>query len=327
MARPDAPIEPSGPNRPEVVLGAVTTGLLNSSEPLPLEAARQVLALLPGVSADWRQYPIEQVVSPDLFFGLDCGLAVRAGSQPRAIGTSQARAVLTAGHILQGSARVGVVLRASTRRLPWAHYASRTGLVEAINKADPAGLVAGFLQTEPDNTLLDLGMTGVHVMSLLDRAPQIDRQVRLRTQTGRLLWAARIQEDVEPVLLVEAGDDGMMRVRISTPAALLPQFVEFCEILALHHWLLAALKNAFDRAGRPRRGHRPEDELDPALSYLGHVWNPNAHLPYEMRELWDRLESEAQLSWTWQSTLTRVRDKVTLLTGKAIQETLYREVI
>ena len=43
-----------------------------------------------------------------------------------------------------------------------------------------------------------------------------------------------------------------------------------------------------------------------------------------MRCLWDALEDEAQLSWEWQTTLTRVRDKVTLLTRKAIEETLNR---
>ncbi|WP_194896612.1 SCO2521 family protein [Catenulispora pinisilvae] len=327
MARTVGPSDPSG-QRPQVVLGAVTTGLLNTSEPLPLEAARQALALLPGVSADWHRHPIEQVVSPDVFFGLDCRLAVPpgSGSQPRVIGTARARAVLTAGHILQGSARVEVLLDANRRRLPWAHYAARTGVVEAINKADPADLVTGFLRGAVDSTLLDLGKTGAYVMSLLDRAPQIDRRARLKTETGRLLWAVHVQDGVEPDSLVELRDDGMLRVRIGTPAELLPQFVEFCEILALHHWLLSALRNAFDRSTRSRR-RRPEDELDPALSYLGHVWNPGAHLPHEMRGLWQRLENEAQLTWEWESTLTRVRDKVSLLTRKAIEETLHKEVV
>jgi hypothetical protein len=322
---PTAALDPTDQHRPQVVLGAVTTGLLNTSEPLPMEAARQALALLPGVSADWRRHPIEQVVSPDLFFGLDCKLAVRSGAQPRVIGTARARAVLTAGHVLQGSASVAVVLDASKRRLPWAHYAARTGVVEAINKADPADLVDGFLHARPGSTLLDLGKTGSYVMSLLDRVPQVDRQARLKTQTCRLLWAAHLQEDAEPDGRVEAGDDGVFRVRMSTPAALLPQFIEFCEVLALHDWLLSALKNAFDRSAR--RGRRAEDEIDPALSYLGHIWNPTAHLPYEMRWLWQALEDDAQLTWEWQSTLTRVRDKVTLLTRKAIEETLHKESV
>ncbi|MBS2531803.1 hypothetical protein KGQ20_03355 [Catenulispora sp. NF23] len=305
----------------------MTTGLLNTSEPLPLEAARQALALLPGVSPDWHRHPIEQVVSPDIFFGLDCRLAVPpgSGSQPRVIGTARARAVLTAGHILQGSARVEVLLDANRRRLPWAHYAARTGVVEAINRADPADLVTGFLQGAVNSTVLDLGKTGAYVMSLLDRVPQIDRQPRLKTETGRLLWAVHVQDGAEPDSLVELRDDGMLRVRIGTPAELLPQFVEFCEILALHHWLLSALRNAFERSNR--RGRRPEGELDPALSYLGHMWNPEAHLPHEMRGLWQRLENEAQLTWEWKSTVTRVRDKVSLLTRKAIEEALHKEVV
>ena len=101
--------------------------------------------------------------------------------------------------------------------------------------------------------------------------------------------------------------------------------MEFCEILALHHWLLIALKNAFDRSAR--KGRRGEAELGPALSYLGHVWNPLAHLPREMKAFWEMLESEAQLTWEWQTALTRVRDKVTLLTQKAIEETLRKEVL
>ena len=325
MARSDAPGEPVDRRRAQVVLGTVTTDLLNTSEPLPLDAARQVLALLPGVGADWRRHPIEQVVSPGLFFGLDCRLAVRSGAQPRAIGTARARAVLTAGHVLQGSAHVEVVLDASKRRLPWGHYMAHTGMVEVINKADPEDLVTGFLLAKPSSGALDLGTMGSYVMSLLDHVPQVDGEARLKTQTRRLLWAAHVQEGAEPAGRIEAGEDGVFRVRMTTPPALLPQFVEFCEVLALHDWLLAALKNAFDRSTRPRR--RAEDEIDPALSYLGHVWNPTAHLPWEMRWLWEALESEAQLTWEWQSTLTRVRDKVTLLTRKAIEETLHKEFV
>jgi len=327
MARPDPP--PSDhppPLQPQVVLGAVTTGLLNTSAPLPLDAARQALALVPGVKADWRRHPIDQVISPDLFFGLDCRLAVHSGAQPRIIGTARARALLTAGHALQGSARVDVVLDASRRRLSWSHYMARTGVVEAINKADPADIVAGFLAGRPGKSALDLGNTSAYVMSLLDEAPQIDRQAPLKAQTHRLLWAAHVNEDVEPGAQIEAGDDGVFRVRISTPPAQLPHFVEFCEILALHDWLLNALRNAYDRSNR--KGRRGNDgELGPALSYLGHVWNPNAHLPRELQWLWDALEREAQLSWAWQAALTRVRDKVSLLTQKAIEETLHKEVL
>jgi hypothetical protein len=325
MPRPDVVSLDPLPNQQQVVLGAVTTGLLNTSEPLPLDAAQQVLALVPGVKADWRRHPVEQVVSPDLFFGLDCRLSVQSGAQPRIIGTARARAILTAGHVLQGSARVDVVLDASKRRLSWSHYMAHPGVAEAINKADPSDLVDGFLRGQSGKSLLDLGNTGAHVMSLLDQAPQIDRRARLKTQTHRLLWAALVKEDIEPDGYIEAGEDGVFRVRMSAPSALLPQFVEFCEILALHHWLLASLKNAFDRS--TRKGRRAEGELDPALSYLGHVWNPTAHLPHEMRWLWDALEDSAQLSWEWQTTLTRVRDKVTLLTRKAIEETLHKEVL
>lgn len=326
MARSFAPTShPTKPHQPQVVLGAVTTGLLNTSEPLPLDAAQQALALVPGVQADWRQYPVEQVVSPDLFFGLDCRLPVSSGGQPRVIGTASARAVLTAGHILQGSARVDVLLGASNRRQSWSHYMSHIGRAEAINKAEPDDIVAGFLQSPPGRALLDLGNTGAYVMSLLDQAPQIDQRAQLRTQTRRLLWAVRIQEDAEPDCRIVAGEDGDFQVRMSAPSALVPPFVEFCEILALHHWLLTALKNAFNRSAR--RGRRGESELGPALSYLGHVWNPTAHLPREMQWFWDTLESEAQLSWEWQTALTRVRDKVTLLTRKAIEETLTKEVL
>lgn len=312
------------PDQPQVVLGAVTTGLLNTSEPLPLDAARQVLALVRGVQADWRRYPVEQVFSPDLFQALDCRLPMPKNvAQPRIIGTARTRAILTAGHVLQGSARVEILLGSASRRKPWSHYMARTGVAEAINNAAPADIVDGFLHGEPGKSLLDLGNASAYVMSLLDQAPQIDRRARLKTQAHRLLWAARVLPDTEPTGNIVAGQDGVFRVRMSGPAEQLPSFVEFCEILALHHWLLATLKNAFDRSNR--RGRRPEGELDPALSYLGHVWNPDAHLPRDMKWFWDGLEAEAQLSWEWQSTVTRVRDKVTLLTRKAIEETLFKE--
>ena len=180
------------PQRPQVVLGAVTTGLLNTSEPLPLDAAHQALALVPGVEAGLRRYPVGQVVSPDLFYGLDCRLAGGSGVQPRIIGTARARALLTAGHVLQGSARADVLLEASKLRLPWPHYLARAGVVEAINKADPSDLVEGYLRGPSGASLLNLGDTGAYVMSLVRRAPQIDRRVRLKTQARRLLWAALV---------------------------------------------------------------------------------------------------------------------------------------
>ncbi|GAA2047832.1 hypothetical protein GCM10009839_61470 [Catenulispora yoronensis] len=322
MARADAPSEPPPLNPPAVVLGVVTTNLLDTSEPLPLEAARQALRLLPGVGADWRAYPVEQVVSPDLFYGVDCKLPGVRGAHPRAIGTVRARAVLTAGHVVQGSTRVDVVLDASNRRMPWSYYAARVGAVEAIRKADPAELVSGFLTARRQPGLLDLGGIGSRVMSRLDDIPQVDGRLGMRTEASRLRWAVQVREGEEMGAEVMVGEDGTFRVAMTAPWALVPDIVEFCEILALHQWLLAALKNAFRRAGS---ASAPMDELDPALSYLGHLWNPTAHLPTATAWLWAELEVDAQLTWGWDSTLTRVRDKVALLTRKAIEGTLLKE--
>jgi hypothetical protein len=324
MARSDAPLDSPAKHPPAVVLGVVTTDLLNTSEPLPLEAAQQALKLLPGVAADSHRHPVEQAVSPDLFYGVDCRLATIRGAQPRAIGTVRARAVLTAGHVLQGSARVDVVLDASTRRMPWSYYAACTGTVEAINKADPADLVSGFLKTPNGSGLLDLGGIGTQVMALLDDIPQVDGRADMRTVASRLRWAVLVREGVDLDAEVVAGSDGAFQVRMTAPSELVPRIVAFCEILALHQWLLAALKNAFDRAGR---SPKPMDELDPALSYLGHVWNPTAHLPTEIAWLWEALEREAQLTWAWESTVTRVRDELSLLTRKAIEGTLHKEFL
>lgn len=322
MARSAAPPDPPAKQPPAVVLGVVTTDLLNTSEPLLMEAAQQALKLLPGIAADRRSHPVEQVVSPDLFYAVDCRLATIRGTQPRAIGTVRARAVLTAGHVLQGSARVDVVLDASTRRMPWSYYAASTGTVEAINKVDPSDLVTGFLETSSGSGLLDLGGVGAHVMALLDDIPQVDRRAEMRTEASRLRWAVLVRDGADLDAEVVAGSDGAFRVRMTAPSALVPRIVEFCEILARHHWLLAALKNAFDRAGR---SPKPMNELDPALSYLGHMWNPTAHLPAEIAWLWQALERDAQLTWEWESTVTRVRDELALLTRKAIEGTLHKE--
>lgn len=323
MVRPVAPSAFQTQHPPAVVLGVVTTNLLDTSEPLPLESARQALRLLPGVGADSRRYPVEQVVSPDLFYGVDCVLATSRGLAPRAIGTVRSRAVLTAGHVLQGSARVDVVLDAANRRMPWSYYAARTGTVEAVKKADPADLVTGFLAAGSRSGQLDLGSIGAHVMSRLDDVPQVDGRARMRTQIGRLRWAVLVRDDSDVNADVSTDDDGGFLVRMTAPGALIPPIVEFCEILALHHWLLAALKNAF---GRALRSAHPMGELDPALSYLGHMWNPAAHLPVEMSGLWEALEHDAQLTWEWQSTLTRVRDRVSLSTRRAIEEALHKEL-
>lgn len=308
--------------QPQLVLGLVSTDLLNVAEPLPLQSARQALELVPGISAMWRKHPVQFVVSPDRFFGVDCKLPTAKGGPPRGIGTVRVRAVLTEGHVLQGSARADVVVGASSRRLPWAHYAAHVGVIETINNADPEALADGFLESGGGGGRLDLTGLASYVMAMLNDVSQTESRARLKTETVRLFWVVHTGEFDTPQAEVWIGDDGVFRARFTAPFRLVPQIAEFCEILGLHLWLLSALRIAFERASRTLK---PMTEFEPVLSYLGHIWNPKAHLPAETAEMWEALDQAAQLDWEWETMLRRIRDNVSLLTPKAIEETLHKE--
>ena len=107
-----------------------------------LEADR-VFAVSGGLSAflavaagAFGAHALRSRLSPDLLTGVDCRLPSNSGRQVRGAGTVVSRAIITGRRILQGSAYTKITSGRENRRLPWSHYLSQPGQIEAVGKAD-----------------------------------------------------------------------------------------------------------------------------------------------------------------------------------------------
>jgi hypothetical protein len=303
----------------EVILGEITTSLLDTSDPVSPATATQLLDLLPGCRPKRASHPVGRAQSPDLGLGVDCRVPTGSGGGARAIGIVAAHAVLTGGHVVQGSAYARVLIGTATARRTWAHYLAQPGVVEVIRKARAADLSEAFLTAPRNPELLDLGAIGSWVLHRVQDQPTLDRGSRLRARSGRLRWAVEIDDSLtEPSSLLRLLEDDTYLVLHKARSVDLEGIVGFCEDVALHAWLLAALNGAVERS--LRTGDR-FDELAPALEYLGHLWHPRAYLDPSLHHLWQQLIEEGpQLSREWQSQVTRIRDLLTMLTLRARDE-------
>jgi hypothetical protein len=303
----------------EVVLGEITTRLLMVSEALPAESARSMIAaLVPGSHPERAGHPVERVASANLPINVDCHLPVRTGARVPVTGVVAAHAVLTGGHVLQGSAFARVVRGEGTARRRWSHYNSRPGYIELYRAATPEDLVASFLATPTDPALLDLGGAGRQMIDLVHREPVLDRRVRLRTRPLSLRWTARVSPLAgHPLMEFTRFPDGSFQIDAESGPDHLPVLARFCEDVALHTWLLSTMTWSFERAAME---DDKLDELGPALEYLGHLWSPGQDSGEGLEDLWELVESRLHLSRGWQSQVTRVRDQIALLTLRMLQE-------
>jgi hypothetical protein len=316
---------------PHLALGHVTTQLLDSRSPLPVDDTRELLNLLPGLRVTWTGYPVSRVTSPEVPYGLDCSLPARSMAKVRGVGTAAARAVVTGGHVVQASAYVKVIVGASTSRQRWAYYAWRTGAVETINKARASDLTDGYLDGLSGGELLDLPAVASHLLERVQSQDQLDGDSRLRSRRTALVWAAELVPGLAaPIADIRVDMSNVYHVKLTLDPGSLPGAIEFCEYLALHDWLLTTFREALERSGRPdRQSMRPQlrlfEELGPVLEYLGHLWIPASRMSPEMRDLWNELDDQRKLGRQLQTKVTEVRDQVSLLTLRALEETLQRE--
>lgn len=310
----------------EVVLGEITTRLLDNSSPLPIGAARQALELVDGRRPTWRTHPVSRVVADGRPVGVDCDLATGEPGKParvRAIGTVATRAVLTGGHVLQATAHARVLTGAATLREHWGHYTTRPGVIEVINKARARELGPAFLAAPRSPDLLDLAGIGAGVLDRVGERAELDCEARLKSTPRRLRWAVEVRPGHgTPTAHVEVDRDGGFWARFAADPADLPAILECCEDLALHDWLLETLQATFERA---QRVDDQFDELSSAVEYLFHLWNPAAGLAPSVRHVWRALEAGPQLGWEWQATVAQVRDRISLLTLRALQASLLKE--
>lgn len=301
-----------------LTLGEVHTGLLQNSGSLSLETTTQLLDLLVGQRVRRSERPIAYVVSPDQLTGIDCRLPTNSGSRSRGVGTVVSHAAVTGGHVLQGSTYTRLDRAVSNRRLIWSHYLSRPGWVETIGKIDFKDVVRGFLGPTYQSQTLNLGAISARLIDAVQSSPRLDRRPPFRTKRTRLRWsvipaAPGSAAEARGTFRVES--DTLRTLELTAPQHDVPAMVELCEDLALHDWLLTTLLSLmeFSLTGPGTRAQKI-DRLRPAIDCLLHLWMPAARLDESVLPVWRDLEHRPGFSRQWQSSVTRIRDQVTLST-------------
>jgi hypothetical protein len=301
----------------QLMLGEVNTALLQHSTAVSPQVSGDILGLRVGEPVRWSTRPAPYAVSPDLLTGVDCRLPSRADTQTRCVGTAVSRAILTGGRILQGSAYARVGRSRISRRLPWSHYLSRPGVLEAIGKMGLRDVAAGFA-TAAQADSLNLGAIGARAMNSVQHATRLDRRTPFRMARTGLRWVV-VPTTGPPS--VGFGVDGesrrtlLLRLAVDLRSAEPGPIVELCEDLALHDWLLTALAALIDRS---RIGAAAPEEvvarLKPAVDELLHLWMPAARVDRSLIELWESLELRPGFSRQWKAGVDRIRDQVAVAT-------------
>lgn len=317
---------------PLVLLGEVRTALLPTPGALAGREASALLSLLPGQRVLMRERPLPLAISPSSAVGVDCSLATVSKSKSRAIGTVAAHAVLVGGRVAQSSAYTRVVRAQDKNRKQWAHYLSRVGTVELINKigddtTTAVDLTEGFLEGSGAATL-DLGAISERLLTRIRMDAQQSQGARapVRTSPTRLRWAARVAPPLDgevrgrTLFAFRLEEESVRSVRIMVPRAEdLTGVQRFCEDLAVHDWLLTTLGSALSDVSGLGRDGDPATRLSPLLEQLVHLWMPGAHTPVKLRELWTRLETDPGFTRQWESHVGQLRDRLTVATLEALR--------
>jgi hypothetical protein len=308
-----------------LVLGEIRTCLLHNAAPLPQAAVARLLELVPGQRVLSANRPIGRSVSPQLTVGVDCRLAaVSPQIRARGIGTVICHAVITAGMVLQSSAKANVRRAAADQRLTWSHYVAQPGVIEMIIRTGAvdlaADLAAGYLADTSPVATLDLGAVSEHLIGDVQRRPQLDHITAVRARPTRVRWAARLSDSDIPSARVHVVDDVVRTLELTVRENQLGLAARFCEDFALHDWLLTTLGQIIEQANRTKAvGGEPIDILSPAIERLLHLWMPGAHVDPVMRTLWGTLEQRPGFSLQWNAQVARIRDQIALQTLQALR--------
>jgi hypothetical protein len=319
-----------------LIVGEIHTGLLPHSRPLTPEEARAALALAVGETVVQWARPVPHTASPTLLHGVDCRLAL--GPKPdnlhsdegkdngsvRAVGTVHSRAVLTGGHLLQGSAWTAVGPPRHPRRMPWSYYLAKPGTMETVGNFDAERLARGFLVAEKlgksmarklrqegdRSELLDAAAIARHSIHDVLSRPVFDQRPPIKTGSTRLRWAAIA--DPGKGMAVAFRLVGTDRRRMSMVTGLVdPEHVAAAaEDLAVHDWLLSAVaaRIALAKIGEdPRHTLRT---LRPVVDHLLHLWSAGARTSRDLEFLWDSLERRPGLTRQWTTMTERVRSQI-----------------
>ncbi|MGI5324009.1 SCO2521 family protein [Actinomadura nitritigenes] len=306
----------AAPGQGGIVMGVVRTGPLLNSAAASRADARAALAILPGEPVRTFERPIPHAVSPDVLAGVDCELATRSGRGVRAVGTVLARASVTGGRVLQGSAFTHAAAGSGEHRQPWSHYLSRPGSVETIGKADWADVAAGFLVPAAGPRGIALGSLCDQVLDTVQRSGGFDRRPPFRAGRTTLRWVlepaeAGRGEHVE--FAVGDGTDRLVRLTLKSPDR--AAVAGWCEDLAPHDWLLTTVTEMISR-GRLGEGAHAQviDRIRPAVDQLLHLWMPGVRVDRSLMPLWTDLDQKVRFQQQWQNSIDRIRDQLALHT-------------
>lgn len=308
-----------------LIVGEIHTALLPHSRPLTPEEARASLALAVGETVVQWARPVPHTASPTLLHGVDCRLPL--GPKPdnqhsdegkelgsvRAVGTVNSRAVLTGGHLLQGSAWTAIAPPRHPRRMPWSYYLAHPGSMETIGNFEAERLAKGFLVAENRRDraeLLDVAAIARHSIHDVLSRPVFDQRPPIKTGSTRLRWAAIADPGKgKAVAFRLVGTD---RRRMSMVTGLVdPEHVAAAaEDLAIHDWLLSAVaaRIALAKIGEdPRHTLRT---LRPVVDHLLHLWSAGARTSRDLEFMWDSLERRPGLTRQWTTMTERVRSQI-----------------
>lgn len=308
-----------------LIIGEIHTALLPHSRPLTPEEARTALALAVGETVVQWARPVPHTASPTLLHGVDCRLPLgpkrgnphAEGAAPasavRAVGTVSSRAVLTGGHLLQGSAWTAVAPPEQPRRMPWSHYLARPGTLETIGNFDARRLAEGFLSAENrrDRTgLLNAAAIARHSLHDVLSRPGLDQRPPIKTGSTRLRWAAIADPGAGRAVAFRLVGTDRRRMSLVTGPIDAEQVAAAAEDLAVHDWLLSAVsaRIALAKIGEdPRHTLRT---LRPVVDHLLHLWSAGARTSRDLEFMWDSLERRPGLTRQWTTMTERVRSQI-----------------
>ncbi|GAB3649789.1 SCO2521 family protein [Glycomyces tarimensis] len=308
-----------------LIVGEVHTALLPHSRPLTPEEARSALALAVGEGVTQWARPVPHTASPTLLHGIDCKLPLgpkqgRKDADPvgdngsvRSVGTVCSRAVLTGGHLLQGSAWAAVEPQDRPRRMPWSYYLARPGTVHPIGNLEARRLAEGFLYADArrDRTgLLDTAAIARHSIRDVLSRPVLDQRPPIKTGSTRLRWAAITDPSTKSAVAFRLVSTDRRRLSLVTGTADPELIASAAEDLAVHDWLLTAVAARVSLAKIGEDSRHTLRTLRPVVDHLMHLWSPGARTASDLQFTWDLLERRPGLTRQWNTMCERVRSQI-----------------
>ncbi|NUQ87395.1 MULTISPECIES: SCO2521 family protein [Glycomyces] len=309
-----------------LIVGEIHTALLPHSRPLTPEEARAALSLAVGETVVQWARPVPHTASPVLLHGVDCKLPLAPkqdnqhaddksanGTTVRAVGTVCSRAVLTGGHLLQGSAWTAVAPPQQPRRMPWSYYLARPGTLETIGNFEAERLARAFLVAEnrrDRSELLDTAAIARHSIHDVLSRPVLDQRPPVKTGSTRLRWAAIADPGTRKAVAFRLVGNDRRRMSMVTGLVDPEHIAAAAEDLAIHDWLLTAVaaRIALAKIGEdPRHTLRT---LRPVVDHLLHLWSAGARTSRDLEFMWDSLERRPGLSRQWATMTERVRSQI-----------------